>query len=209
MAEAAGGETEAAPRTRLAQPSTAARPENSSDAAAAPAPQPGRPEHERDELLREAATMVLYVSVVEIAELAAVPERHLGHGLVTGPVGSQLLLILWGTAVGLALAHWFSFGIAARGFRGDRPTRHDTLVGLVQVAGAVFVAAVSSLPVLLLSDVHAQEVTADVPAVLIGCLSYLLARAAGRGRLAAFFLGLTAAALGVAVALIKIRLAAH
>ena len=34
----------------------------------------GRPE--RGDLLREAAAMVLYVSVIEIAELAALPERH-------------------------------------------------------------------------------------------------------------------------------------
>ena len=57
----------------------------------------------RTEIWREAAVMVLYVSVVEIAELAAIPEDHLSQGRVTGPVGGALLAILWGTAVGLAL----------------------------------------------------------------------------------------------------------
>ncbi len=54
------------------------------------------------EIRREAATMVFYVSVVEIAEFAALPEDHFSHGVVTGPVGMQLLAIVWGTAVGLA-----------------------------------------------------------------------------------------------------------
>ena len=88
---------------------------------------------ERTEVLREAATMVLYVSVVEIAELATLPEGHFTHGRVTGPVGAQLLAIVWGTAIGLAIAHWFAFRVAAPGFRGDRPTRHDTNIGLAQL----------------------------------------------------------------------------
>jgi hypothetical protein len=163
-------------------------------------------DHERGELLREAATMVLYVSVVKIATL---PEGHFSDGVVTGPVGTQLLAILWGTAVGLAVAHWFAFGIAAHGFRGDRPTSHDIRIGLVQISAAAFVAAVSSLPVLLLSDVRAQETTGDVPAVIIGVMGYVLARASGKPRVASLFFGLAALALGVLVALVKTKLAAH
>jgi len=170
-------------------------------------PSSGRPE--RGDLLREAAAMVLYVSVIEIAELAALPERHLSDGSVTGPVGAQLLAIVWGTAVGLALAHWFAFGLAAHGLRGEVPTRYDVHVGLVQVAAAAFVAAISSLPVLFLSDLRAQQTTGDVPAVIVGVISYAVARAAGRSRMTALFLGIAALALGVAVALVKNRLAAH
>jgi hypothetical protein len=160
-------------------------------------------------MLREATTMVLYVAVVEIAELAALPESHLSAGRVTGAVGGQLLEIVWGTAVGLALAHWFAFRLAAPAFRGERPSRDDTYIGLAQVAGAMLVAAVSSLPVLFFSDVRAQETTGDVPAVLIGVVGYLLARSAGKARLTSAFLGLTALALGVLVALVKSLLAAH
>src|SRR5690242_8828110 len=113
---------------------------------------------ERVEIWREAAVMVLYVSVVEIAELAAIPEDHFSNGHASGPVGTTLLAIVWGTAVGLAIAHWFAFRLAAPGFRGERPTRLDTKIGLAQVGGAVFVATMSSLPVLFLNDVRAQEV---------------------------------------------------
>lgn len=161
------------------------------------------------EVLREAVTMVLYVSVVLMAELAAIPEKHFAHGRVTGAVGGQLLAIIWGTAVGLAVAHWFAFRLAAPAFRGERPTRSDTYIGLGQVGSAIFVAAVSSLPVLLFSDVHAQETTADVPASLIGIVGYLIARVTGRSRFTSVFYGLTVLVIGILVALVKTRLAAH
>jgi hypothetical protein len=163
----------------------------------------------RIELMREATVMILYVSVVEIAELAALPESHLSFGRVAGPVGDHLLAIVWGTAVGLALAHWFAFGLAAPAFRGERPSHHDTQVAIAQLAGAVMVAVLSSLPVLLFSDVRAQETTGDVPAVLVGVVGYLLARQTGSSRRRAVFYGVTALAVGVLVALVKSLLAAH
>src|SRR3954469_17341017 len=104
----------------------------------------------RREVLREAVTMTLYVSVVLIAELAAIPEKHFADGRGTGAVGGQLLGVVGGAGGGLAVAHWFAFGLAAPAFRGERPSRLDTYIGLVQVGSAIFAAGVSSLPVLLL-----------------------------------------------------------
>jgi hypothetical protein len=168
---------------------------------------PGK-EH-RAELVREATVMVLYVSVVEIAELASLPESRLAHGVTTGPLGGQLLEIVWGTAVGLALAHWFAFRIAAHAFRGERPTVLDTQIGFVQVGAAMFVAALCSLPALLFSNTMARETTGDAAALLVGVVGYILARHTGASRLASVFLGVTALALGVLVALVKSLLAAH
>jgi hypothetical protein len=164
---------------------------------------------ERAEVFREAVTMVLYVSVVEIAELAALPEKHLADGAVSGPIGGQLLAVVWGTAVGLALAHWFAFRLAAPAFRGERPTRLDRDIGLAQVAGAAFVAALSSLPVLVLPDRWARETTGDVPAALIGIVTYLIARHLRASRLASVSYAVTAVAIGVVIALVKGILAGH
>jgi hypothetical protein len=169
---------------------------------------PSNREH-RLELLREATVMILYVSVVEIAELAALPESHFSHGLVTGAVGGQLLAILWGTAVGLALAHWFAFRLAAPAFRGERPTHLDTQIGMAQLAGAILVAALSSLPELLFSDVRTQETTGYVPALLVGIIGFFIARQSGLSRRASLFYGITGLALGMLVALVKSILAAH
>jgi hypothetical protein len=169
----------------------------------------GSANEHRLELFREATVMVLYVSVIEIAELAALPEGHFGDGHVTGPVGAELLGIVWGTAIGLALAHWFAFRLAAPAFRGDAPTHIDNQIGLAQLAGAVFVAAVSSVPVLLFSDLRAQETIGYVPALLVGAIGYLVSRRVGSSRLTACAYGLTALVLGVVVALVKMNLAAH
>jgi hypothetical protein len=163
----------------------------------------------RTHLWREATVMVLYVCVIEIAELAALPETHFANGRVTGPVHGLLLGIVWGTAVGLAVAHWFAFVVAASAFHGGRPTRRDMYVGLVQVGAAALVAALCSLPILFLSSVRAQEDTSGVPAVLLGIVGYLLARHRGSSRVASVLYGFTALALGVAVAFVKLRLSAH
>jgi hypothetical protein len=45
----------------------------------------------RAEVFREAITTVSYVSVVEIAELAALPESRFAHGRVAGAVGGKVL----------------------------------------------------------------------------------------------------------------------
>ena len=83
------------------------------------------------------------------------------------------------------------------------------MIGLAQVAGAMFVAAVSSVPILFLSDVRAQEFTGDIPALIIGAIGYFLARRTGKSRWTAVFYGVTALALGVLVAAVKSVLAAH
>jgi hypothetical protein len=163
----------------------------------------------RTELLREAAIMVLYVAVVEIATLAALPESNLHHGRVTGTVGGALLAVVWGTAIGLALAHWFAFQVAARAFRGERHTNLDTHIALAQLGGAVLVAALSSLPALVFSDLTARQTTGDVPAALVGVVGYLLARRAGSSRFRSTFYGVTVCTLGVLVALAKSLIAAH
>jgi hypothetical protein len=49
----------------------------------------------------------------------------------------------------------------------------------------------------------------DAPAVIIGVVGYLVARAAGRSPVPSVFYGLTALALGVVVALLKSALAPH
>ncbi len=160
-------------------------------------------------MVRDAAIMLLYVSVVEIAELAALPEQHFSDGHATGASGDQLLELLWGTALGLALAHWFAFRVVAPAFKGDHVSRHDTYVGIAQLGGATAVALISSVPVLLFSDVRAQETTGDVPSALIGIVAYLIARSAKRSRWSSMAYGLTAFVVGVLVAAVKSTLAAH
>jgi hypothetical protein len=124
-------------------------------------------------------------------------------------VGAELLEIVWGTAVGLALAHWFAFRLAGRAFRGERPSSLDTQIGLAQVGTAMFVAALSSLPVPVFSDSFARQVTGDVPATLLGVVGYVLARRTGSGRSTSVLYASAALVGGVLVALAESAPSAH
>jgi hypothetical protein len=74
----------------------------------------GRTEH-----IQEAATMALYVSICLLAALAAVRERaDAGH--------VDVLRLVWGTTLGLALAHWFAFRLSGGGPGEERPQRSLT-----------------------------------------------------------------------------------
>ena len=87
---------------------------------------------------REVATVAFYVSVTLAAELAAASSDE-----------SKAVLIgaLWGTAVGLALAHWYAQTITAAIARGAFHGS-DAAEGLREVGAAVGVAFVLTLPFL-------------------------------------------------------------
>ena len=87
------------------------------------------------EAVREAVTMALYVGVVLAAEFVAV-EEHAVDELST-------VAVIWGTAVGVALAHVFAFNLAARLFAGGRLARGTRRAVWAQLASA---AAASSSP---------------------------------------------------------------
>ena len=82
------------------------------------------------------------------------------------------------------------------------------------MGAAAGVAAVSSVPVLILSDVRAQEFIGDVPAVIIGVIGYLIAcvpdgHACTVTPAVRLLRHHRPVALGVVVALVKSALAAH
>jgi hypothetical protein len=154
-------------------------------------------------------TMVLYVSVILLAELAVLPA---GRGDDDGPVhglhGRELVAIVWATTLGVTIAHWFAFRLAAVGFSAGRLSR-DLAIGKSEVAGAVFVAALSSLPVLVFSDETEQRLVPFVPALIVGAVGYVLARTCGRSRLASLVLAGIALVVRLAVASVKYRVSGH
>ena len=168
-------------------------------------------EVDRTEIAREAVTMVLYTAVVLLAALVALPAGEGGEGDHGEAVvrGASLLGLIWGTCVGLALAHWFAFRVTARGFGGGHATRQDNLVALAQLGGAVVVAALCSLPLLVLPEDVELGIIAFAPAAVVGLAAYLAARVGGRRRALALLLGGIALLVGVVVAVVKNLLAGH
>ena len=176
-------------------------------------PSAGTPGVETDEgrfLRREATTMALYVSIVLLATLSALPAgRGDGHQQVQGPVGIELVAILWGTTVGLALAHSFAFVVATQGLGGGRLRGHDRKEAAAELAGAVFVAVAASLPVLLFSEETEQQVVPFVLALIIGVVGYLVERLNGRARLPSAVFGVATLAAGLVAAGVKNLLNGH
>lgn len=161
---------------------------------------------------REATTMVLYLSIVLLATFTALPTGAeadtAGHGS-DGVHGIGLVGLIWGTALGLALAHWFSFRLTARAFGGGNVSESDVKAGLAQMSAAVAVAALCSVPVLIATDATDVQAASWVPALIVGLAGAAIARISGRSRLQAFVSGAAVLVLGLAVATVKNFLLGH
>jgi hypothetical protein len=85
--------------------------------------------------------MALYLAVCLIAALTALENAAAIPGRVMG--------LVWGTTIGLALAHLFAFRIAGRLVHDGRIPRSDRIVSGIQLAAAAAVAVIVSVPVLI------------------------------------------------------------
>jgi hypothetical protein len=134
-------------------------------------------------MLHEATVMVLYVSIVLLATLVALPEDFAPEG----NAALELIALEWGTAIGLALAHWFAFS----------------------VAGAALVAFVTMVPILIVGRDSDVTAAAFAPALILGFAGYRVARTSGRSVIAALFAAVLVLVVGLTVAVIKALLAGH
>ncbi len=155
--------------------------------------------------------MALYLSIVLLAMLVALPTKNGVRSVQGGPVahGLGLVELIWGTALGLALAHWFSFQLTARVFGGGKVTRRDVDTGVAQLAAAIGVAAFCTVPVFLFDETRDVQMAAFVPAAIVGAAGYAVGRTGGRSRQWSLVLGGVAAFLGLTVAGIKNLLLGH
>lgn len=159
------------------------------------------------ELLRESLVMCLYISIALLGALVALPDEDLPGD--PGPHGWRLAALIWGTAIGLAIAHWFAFDVVARGFADGRRLLADLELGAVQVAAAAVVALLTSLPILFATAEADQEAATWVPTIIIGGAGFVVARRAGRGRLRSMLTAGLLAVAGIIVAIIKIEIVGH
>jgi hypothetical protein len=142
-------------------------------------------------IVRESFTMGLYITISLLAVLSAKP-----HGGGT----SAVLTLVWGTTLGLALAHWFAFQLTARLFAGGRLSSHDRMTMVGQAVAAIGVACLASVP-LLLHATAGPALSRGVLAGLIGLFAFGAARRHGGsfGRASAYALVVVAIALAVAI----------
>jgi hypothetical protein len=139
--------------------------------------------------------MGLYACIVLTAELAALDEHLDSARFALGAI--------WGTSVGLTLAHVFAFDLAARAFS-EGPVDRDTreAIGL-QVAAGTAVAVALTVPFLVLDPTPAADVAGFIAAAFVGITAYGVARGAGRSRFGAVAFG--AVTLGIAAIVVSVK----
>lgn len=148
---------------------------------------------------REAFTMAFYVAIVLIAALVAIDDDH----------RLPTLGLIWGTTMGLALAHLFAFRLAS-GLVGERgPDAHSRSLAGAQLAGAIAIAAFSSLPVLFLPEEAEADGVRLVLSALIGLAAFAIGKSSGASTLRSTVFALLVLLLGTAVAVVKNVLLGH
>ena len=149
-------------------------------------------------LRREADMMAFYLGLTLLVALNVTHDED-------PPPLRELLLIIWGTTVGLALAHWFAFTLAALLVRDPQLAHPPGEVVASQVVMAVALALVASV-VVAVAPTSAQVPTARIAvACFIGVLVTTESRSSGRALARSLAVG--AGALGAAMALATVKLA--
>jgi hypothetical protein len=145
--------------------------------------------------------MALYLAVCLLAALTALESVI--------PVPGHVFGLIWGTTLGLALAHLFAFRIAGRLVHEGHLPKSDRIVGAVQLAAAAVVAVLVSIPVLIAQPAGELNWARYTCAGIIGVVGYAAARGAEKGRIRALLFGLAVLAVAIVIAAIKHRLASH
>jgi len=146
--------------------------------------------------------MALYVSVCLLAALSALPEHD-------PDLHERAYPVLWGTTLGLALAHLFAFTMTSRISTTGRLTRHDGQAAFAQLLGAIGVAAVVSVAIVLLPISSEFDAARYLLAALIASLGFTAARRGGASVLHSVAFGALVLLLGFGVATLKLVLSAH
>ena len=154
------------------------------------------------ELRKEASVMALYVAVCLLAALIALGEDA-DHGHV------RAFGLVWGTTIGLALAHAFAFRVSARLFAAGQLGRHDAQTVAAQLAGAACVAAIATVPIVLLDATAEFDAVRTILCLLIGAAGYGVARASGVSRVRALVSAGVVLLLAATIAVIKNILSGH
>jgi hypothetical protein len=159
-------------------------------------------DHDHTHRLVEVTTMALYVSIALLAALLAVDEDALNR--------SETLLLIWGTAVGLALAHYVAFTLASA-LAGGRHLgkEHLSVAGLQFVAAIAVAAACTIIELIIASNDDDAETAEFALVVILAVTGYLVSRGNGASRLRAVVLGLGVLVIGIITAVVKNILGGH
>jgi hypothetical protein len=145
--------------------------------------------------------MALYVCLVLAAEFVALSEQADEEPLA--------LAAIWGTTIGLILAHLFAFNLSEQMF-GEVHFDQETRASIVlQLVAGVIVAAAVSLPIVVFGVSTGTEIAALAVALFIGLTAFGVARSRRRSGLRSALFGLGMLLVATAVVVVKAALAGH
>ncbi len=155
-----------------------------------------------EELRKEAFTMALYVAICLLAALTAIPESS-QHDEV------EVFALVWGTTVGLALAHLFAFRLSARMIGSGTVHRRDVQTSLAQLVGALAVAVMCTVAVLPLEAISELDAIRMLLASFVAVVAYLTARSNDTTRYRALLFAGFVLVVALAIVVAKNVLSGH
>lgn len=154
-------------------------------------------DHADTEVRREATTMALYVAILLLAALAATSGRL--HGF-------ELLALIWSSTMGVALAHWFAFTIAARMLTHEKSHVEPGRLLRAQMLAAAAVAGAASVAIVILPKDAEHRGAVFITAGSIAAVVYGQSRWAGVDARRSAAAAAVALVAGLAVAIVKVLL---
>jgi len=152
--------------------------------------------------LERSITIRLHSAVCLLAALTAAAESA-DHGHI------RVLGLVWGTTVGLALAHIFAFRLSARLVAAGRIEPHDAQAVEAQLIGAASVAVLATIPVIALPATSELDAVRWLPALWIAFFGYLVAVQSGASRTRSMVYGTATLLIAVTIAVLKNALSGH
>lgn len=149
---------------------------------------------------REAVTMALYVSITLLAALTVTEDGGTAH--------LPVLEVVWGTTIGLALAHWCAFSLASHLVGSSTNWRSLDRELLAQLAGAGVIAGVATLAVIVFPTNLEWAGARFSVAACVGIVAYEEIRTLGGSRGRAIKVAIIALLLAESVATVK-RILGH
>ncbi len=154
------------------------------------------------ELRKEGYTMSLYIAISLLAALLAISNSE-GRG------DAEVAGIIWGTTIGLALAHLFAFRLSSRLVGAGDIHPHDAQIAGAQLAGAAMVAVLCTIPVVLMSQASELDAVRLVLAGYVSLVGYQVAMSNGSTRARALIYASIVLAVALAIAVAKNLLSGH
>jgi len=152
-----------------------------------------------DRTLRREADMMAFTVCIALLAVLVWGHEHAEDSQL------DLLAIVWGTTLGLALTHWFALILSVRLVADPNFSVKASEMLIAQTLMAVLVASVASVVVLVLSPAYERLGARVTAALFLGALVGVESRAGGASMRRTIAFVVVALTIGLTIAIVKGR----